>query len=92
MDADLEEGMKKALEIDEDVNSAKRQKEQARALYEQFYKEGKQKEVIQADALFHKVKRSLTETAKVLLCTSCVLLGVMPRIAPGGCCVIRTRK
>ena len=60
LDADLEEGMKKAVQIDEDVNSAKRQKKQVLALYEQLYKEGgRQKEVIQAEALLQKINEHL---------------------------------
>ena len=48
---------KDARSMGELVISTKRQKEQARALYEQFYKEGegKQKEVIQAEALMRKI-------------------------------------
>jgi hypothetical protein len=59
LDADLEEGRKKAEQIEESVNSAKRQKEQVLALYEQFYKEGKQKEVIQVEALLQKINEYL---------------------------------
>src|SRR5262249_17975140 len=41
------------------LKGAEQQKKQARALYEQFYKEGKQKEVIQAAALLPKINEHL---------------------------------
>jgi hypothetical protein len=65
MDAELEEIMKEAVQIEKTVNSAKQQKKQARALYEQFYKEGKQKEVIQAAELLRKFDEHLP---KVQMC------------------------
>jgi len=64
VDADLEEGIKKAVQIEKIVDSAKREKEQTRALYEQFYKEGKQKEVIQAAAVLREIGELLPKVQK----------------------------
>jgi hypothetical protein len=55
------------------LKGAEQQKKQARTLYEQFYKEGKQKEVIQAAALLSKINEHLKELktcyeAQVKLC------------------------
>ena len=48
-----------ASSTEELLNSAERQKKQARALLDQFYKEGKQKEAIEADSLYHKINEHL---------------------------------
>ena len=52
LDAKLEEVTKDVVLSEERVNSAKQQKKEVRALLDQFYKDGKQKDVIRAaDAL-----------------------------------------
>ncbi len=55
-DAKLEEVTREVAQTEKIVDSARQQKEQTRALYEQFYKEGnKQKEVIQAAELLRNI-------------------------------------
>jgi len=61
-DAKLEEVTKEVAQTEKIVNSAKRQKKQVRGLYEQFYKEGKQKEVIRAEAFMREIGDLLTKT------------------------------
>jgi hypothetical protein len=74
-DAKFEEVTKEVAQTEKIVNSAKQQKEQVRGLYEQFYKEeGKQKEVIQGEALMREIGDLLTKTQThyeegVKLCT-----------------------
>jgi hypothetical protein len=57
--ADIEEGMKKAVQIDEDVNSAKHLKEEAEALVGQFRKEQKEKEANLWAAHLRKINEHL---------------------------------
>ncbi len=62
LDAELLGWSKDIGVLAEVLSSAKKQKKQVRALYEQLYKERKQKEVIQAEALLHKVNEHLLKT------------------------------
>jgi hypothetical protein len=90
--ADLEEGMKKAVQIDEDVNSAKRQKEEVRWMYEQFYKEGKQKEVIQVEALFHKVNDLLLKLQKCYYAQAAYCLALCREARPVAAALFEREK
>jgi hypothetical protein len=63
-DAKLEEVTKEVAQTEKIVDSAKRQKEQVRGLYEQFHKEGKQKELIQAAAVLREIGEHLPKVQK----------------------------
>jgi hypothetical protein len=82
MDAELEESMKEAVQIEKTVNSAKQQKKQARALYEQFYKEGKQKEVIQVAALLHELNEHLPKLQKCYYAQAALCLMLCRELRP----------
>ena len=61
-DAELLKWVKDICSLSEVLSSAKKQMKQARALLDQFYEEGKQKEAIQAAALVRKIDDLLKKT------------------------------
>ena len=58
------------VELERILTSDRQLKEQARALLNLFYKEGKQKEAIQADAQWHKINDHLKRTEKCYQATT----------------------
>jgi hypothetical protein len=55
---------KDASSTKEVLNSAGRQRKQVRELFDQFYKERKEKEAIEADVLYHKINEHLLKARK----------------------------
>jgi hypothetical protein len=74
--------MKDALSTKELLNTAERQKKQARALLDQFYKEGKQKEVIGAAALLRKINENFLPKARRAYQAQVKLLAMRDEIRP----------
>jgi hypothetical protein len=62
LDAELLKLSKDIVSLSDVLSSARKQKKQAIALYEQFHKEGKQKELIQAAALVQEVAGHFKKT------------------------------
>src|SRR5439155_12185172 len=74
------------------VNSAKRRKEQVRELYEQLYKEGKHKEVIQAEALLHKVNDHFPKLLKCYYAQAAYCLALCREVRPWAAALFEREK
>ena len=80
LDAKSSKLKKDASSTEELLNSAERQKKQARALLDQFYKEGKQKETIEAAAVLRKINENFLPKARKAYQAQVKLLAIFDEI------------
>jgi hypothetical protein len=82
LEAELATRANDGVELEKLLISVEEQKEQARALLDQFYKEGKQKEAIDAAALLRNIKENLKGTQECYQATTKLFKMVRDKMHP----------